>query len=162
MDIEAIKIRALGDVMEGDFYYHYRRICRWFSSRFHTPLDVVEKMPVEYVLQHFFEDNYENMTKAARRKEAVQLTETEEEKEKRIAKSNRQLSDEAFLKKATRDAKAKIKMQIAKKKEVDEQARKVVEEMNESDMIQAPSHFNVTSAQPQEPPPDLPEFSINF
>ena len=39
--------------------YQLRRVFRAYSEKFHTPLHVVEELPIEYVLLHYFEALYE-------------------------------------------------------------------------------------------------------
>lgn len=43
--------------------YQLRRVFRDYSARFHTPLHVVETLPLEDVLTHYWEAYYEEATK---------------------------------------------------------------------------------------------------
>jgi uncharacterized protein YdaU (DUF1376 family) len=53
------QINALHSVLIGDENYYYRKMCRFVSQNFSIPLNEVEKMPVDYVLMHYFEGTYE-------------------------------------------------------------------------------------------------------
>lgn len=144
--VESIQIQALLDVMEGDFLYHYRRICRWFSTTFHTPLAEVDSLPMEYVLQNFFENRFEDMSEAERKKLALQMTENEAEKKKRLAKEKAG-TDDAFAKRIAKKARKEEAEAAAKKKLADEAARARVAAMANKEMAGIP---------------DLPGFSMAF
>lgn len=147
--VTAIEIQALLDAMEGDFLYHYRRICRWYSTTFHTPLPMVEEMSEEDVLRTFFEHKVEEMPKAERRKRAIILTETDSERKARLAQEKSK-TDDAFAKRIAKQAIKAEKEAAAKRKLADEAARKRVEELATKEMVGAPKL------------PDLPEFSMKF
>ena len=53
------QINALNSVLLGNETYFYRKMCRYISQNFNIPLPEVEKMPVDYVLLHYFESTYE-------------------------------------------------------------------------------------------------------
>ena len=52
--------RDLDDQSDGDFTL--RSIQRWFSKTFHMPLPHVEELPLPYVLQHYYEESYGDMS----------------------------------------------------------------------------------------------------
>lgn len=58
----AIRLRALKAVVQPDQEYFYRRIMRWYSKTFFTPLAQVEDLPVEDVLQAYYEEEFANMS----------------------------------------------------------------------------------------------------
>ena len=59
---EHLEVLALHSVSTGkDPSYVYRKICRWFSREFHTPLPQVIKLPVEFVLQNYYEYQFESL-----------------------------------------------------------------------------------------------------
>jgi uncharacterized protein (UPF0147 family) len=147
--LESIRVKALLDVMEGHFEYHFRRICRWYSTTFHTPLAEVDSLPMDFVLQAFFENRFEDMSKAERKKLALEMTESEAEQKVRLAKEKAG-SDEAFTKRirkqAIKDAKkAKDKAQATK-----EAAAATIASMADQEMVGTPNM------------PDLPEISMSF
>jgi hypothetical protein len=155
--IDAIRTQAMLDVMEGDFLYHYRRICRWFSSKFATPLSEVEELPIEYVLQHFFEEQFESMSKSERRKIALEMTENETEKKARL-KKEKDKTDDAFLKKIAKQAKKDATEKATKKKLADEAAKAHVEMMANNEM----ARLVPPKGTPPPPPVDLPDFGMRF
>ncbi len=147
--VEAIRIRALLDVIESqDFLYHYRRVCRWYSKTFFTPLHEVEELPMDYVLQQFFETQFEDMKAPERKKLAIELTETEKEKKKRIKEEKRK-SDEAFLKKIAKKAKQDEVEALEKLQKEAASAAKKIAELSEKEMLG-----------PTKPP--LPDISMAF
>lgn len=78
---EAIRFAALRNVVkEGDLDYAMRKIFRWYSKTFHTPLHVVEELPTEYILQHYWESQYEDLDEQKLEQETVILTKTEAQK----------------------------------------------------------------------------------
>lgn len=66
IDLQTIQRIALYDVEKGGWEYTYRKICRWYSQTFSTPLHIVEMdLLQEDVLQHYFENQIEKMKGAA-------------------------------------------------------------------------------------------------
>jgi len=99
--LTAVQLRALRNVYLDDAErdYHYRHIARWYSRQFHTPLHVVDELPLIGVLTAFFEEKYENMEEEYRHQEVLRLVEAPEERKARQARE--QLgSDDQFLKDA--------------------------------------------------------------
>ena len=61
---EAIQIEALSDLLNSTESYFHRKVCRWYSETFHTPLHVVlegNKIMWDEVLRHFFEVQFEKI-----------------------------------------------------------------------------------------------------
>lgn len=56
-----IKIQAFESYLNEDDQYFYRKVCRWYSTEFHTPLTEVEKLPWDYILLHYYESSLEKM-----------------------------------------------------------------------------------------------------
>jgi hypothetical protein len=75
MDVyQAIRIRALRSVLSPDSSYLIRKIIRWYSKTFHMPLAQVEDIPIEDLLQAYWEERYEGMSEdqlAAEREELL-------------------------------------------------------------------------------------------
>lgn len=66
IDLQTIQRTALYAVEKNEWEYQYRKICRWYSRTYSTPLDVVEyDLLPEYVLQHYFEETIERLKDAA-------------------------------------------------------------------------------------------------
>jgi hypothetical protein len=59
--LRSIRILALNSVENPGWEDFYRKICRWYSREFSTPLKEVEKMSEFDVLLTYFEDKYEEM-----------------------------------------------------------------------------------------------------
>lgn len=152
--IETIRNKAMLDVIEGDFLYQYRRLCRWYSMKFHTPLPVVMEMPEDDVLQAFFECQFEEMGKAARRKLALEMTETEEETNER-KQSEDAASDEAFLKRQEKEAAKETKKALKKLQKEAAAAAKKLADMADKEMVAVPA-----KKKPKSPPP--PDISMDF
>ena len=77
---------ALRAVIDPDTYAHYRKICRWFSRTFATPLMQVYDLPSDFVMQHYLEEQYEALTHDERRNMLIELTETPEQRIERLRK----------------------------------------------------------------------------
>jgi hypothetical protein len=59
--IPHLRTLALHSVAKGTYEYHLRHIMRWYSEKFHTPLHMVEDLPLEDILSTFFECEYEDL-----------------------------------------------------------------------------------------------------
>ena len=81
---EAIKIAALRVALKPDSEYFIRKVSRWFSTTYHTPISQVYDMPIEEVLQAFFEAKYEAMDEDQLQEELVSVIETEEQRKERL------------------------------------------------------------------------------
>lgn len=77
--IDGIKVRALLAVLRPDQEANLRHIFRWYSKTFSTPLHEVDDLPVEDILLHWFEVQYEDMEEPEQIHQARQLTTTQEQ-----------------------------------------------------------------------------------
>ncbi len=61
-DHRTARILALAAVLtpESDPEYFLRRVFRWYSREFHTPLHEVERLPIDDVFQHYYECRWED------------------------------------------------------------------------------------------------------
>ena len=59
INYKALSDIALAGVMNPTEKVFYRRVCRWYSREFATPLRDVETCSPEHVLTHYYEDYYE-------------------------------------------------------------------------------------------------------
>jgi hypothetical protein len=105
--IDKIQIIALANVDSPDSRAEYRRICRWYSTKFYTPLHVVEEdLPIQYVLTHYYETvfsekrddpesavDYENIKKAVIYKETGEIDANEEADDEWAAQVARELAE---------------------------------------------------------------------
>lgn len=55
MNFTAINTIALAAIINPDDAAYYRSVCRWFSKEFSTPIEHVETLHPDYVLQHYLE-----------------------------------------------------------------------------------------------------------
>jgi hypothetical protein len=67
----------------GSSEYELRKIFRWFSTTFRTPLADVYDLPLDFVLEHFYETKYEDMDADQRDEERKLLSESEEDRRQR-------------------------------------------------------------------------------
>ncbi len=93
--------------------YALRKVLRWYSKTFATPLHVVETLPVDDILQHYYESLYEDMDLEDEARELADLVMTEKEAAVAAEKLAKKTAEEdAFVKEveaeeAARKAKAK-------------------------------------------------------
>ena len=74
--LKAIRAIALAKAQEPDYEYSYRKICRWYSREFSTPLEDVLGLDEEHVLQTYFEDTYDRVVNNTDTDEGVEEYET--------------------------------------------------------------------------------------
>jgi len=60
---ELIRLESLNRAIYGSDEFFYRKVCRWFSKTFNTPLNIVEKTPWHEILTHYYESQYESMSR---------------------------------------------------------------------------------------------------
>jgi hypothetical protein len=105
--LQAIRLDALAGVLldakrdeftEDDRRRFLRKIFRWYSREFSTPLHVVERLPLVDILVHYYEDRAENLSEEDLDAERRLLTETEAERRARLTASDPdEVGTEAFL-----------------------------------------------------------------
>jgi hypothetical protein len=62
-EIEALQILAIKSIEKPDLDYQIRRIQRWYSTTFYTPLKMVDDLDLPFILTHYFEHVYSQMPK---------------------------------------------------------------------------------------------------
>jgi len=115
--IDAVKLNAFASVtIDGhDPEYFYRHILRWYSKAFTTPLEEVYDLPIDFVLQHFFECRYEDMSDEKRDAERLKLLETPQAvKLKKLQHDADEVDEYEFLQAST-DEERKKHEEIARK-----------------------------------------------
>lgn len=81
MDLyEAIEQEAMASVVEPDDEAWLRRVFRYYSKNFATPLHLVAQLPLEDVLRAFFEDVFESMSEEDREERIEWLLMTPQER----------------------------------------------------------------------------------
>jgi hypothetical protein len=102
---KAIRLCAFGAVKNKDSEYLLRYICRWYSREFSTPLAEVYDIPLEELLQHFFECRYEDMGDEELEAEAALLRETQAERLEREAREREAaMADDEFFRQVKEEA----------------------------------------------------------
>jgi hypothetical protein len=102
----AIKIRALHAVLERPGEYTIRHIQRWYSKTFSTPLQEVQDIPIEEVLEAFYEELYEDQKPEDREEARLELIETPQEIAQRLLDEGiEEVEDEQFHQEAVEEAK---------------------------------------------------------
>lgn len=115
--LKAIRLLAWDSVKNRPSEYLMRHIFRWYSERFHTPLHEVDDLPLEDVLQHYFEVRYEELPDELSDDEEEHLRETREERLAREAnEAAEKEDDDAFF----RQVQAEAAAQRAKAPKLDE------------------------------------------
>ncbi len=112
--IESIQKTALLAAIRPDGDAVLRNLFRWFSKTFHTPLADVEEMPIEYILQHYFESQYEELEDEDKHNLIIFLLETREEREAR--KKEEEQDEEDFFNEAQAEAESGLSLQESTKK----------------------------------------------
>jgi hypothetical protein len=75
----ATQLQALVAVLRPDYEYRLRQVHRWYSQTFYVPLPEVSDLPIDEVLQAYYETHYEQMSAEERAEERRQLLKTPEE-----------------------------------------------------------------------------------
>ena len=118
MDLyRAIQLRALLCVTKEDPDYTLRRMLRWYSKTFHTSLSAVEDMPVEDVVQTYYEEHFAELDEEALEKVREDLLETDDEKKARLRAADEEEADGFEYAKIVEEEEAvKAKLEETKKK----------------------------------------------
>jgi hypothetical protein len=61
IEYKLAQIQALFDVANKTDLYFFRKVCRWYSNQFHTPLHITETLPYPELLQHYYEYHFEQL-----------------------------------------------------------------------------------------------------
>jgi HEPN domain-containing protein len=84
---KALRVLALAEVIKDNpsAQYSLRRVFRWYSKEFHTPLHIVEELPTHDVLTHYYESHYEGLEDDSNKlnDELVELASSDEELSRR-------------------------------------------------------------------------------
>lgn len=92
---KSIQTLAFASVYLDDYDddYHYRYIFRQYSEFFSTPLHEVYDLPLDFVLQNYYEARYEKMSEEDREKLRVLIAETAEKRQARLLKEEADKAD---------------------------------------------------------------------
>lgn len=121
--LDAVRIQAMRATIRPDEEAIIRKICRWYSREFNTPLHTLDELPIEYILLHYFEEMYEKLKPEERHDLAVKIIETAEEKEIREAEEKKSEEELIEMAKADNDRinafKLRAKQSLDSLKEID-------------------------------------------
>lgn len=105
--LKCIRLLAWDAVENRPSDYLLRHIFRWYSERYHTPLHEIPDLPLEDVLQTYFEVRYEELPDELREDEEERLRETREERLAReAAEKDAEADDDAFFRQVQAEAAA--------------------------------------------------------
>lgn len=149
----ALQIQALLAVIEQDPEYEIRRILRWYSKVFSTPLHQVEELPLEDVVRAYYEEKFESLDPEALERIREELLETEEERYERLKREDSENADAETYAKIAEAEEEEAKRKTAAKKAAEKAALPKVERQKP-----LAAHLGVGSkiAQEQELPSSLP------
>jgi hypothetical protein len=168
----AIRVHAYADVVAGKPTHDYslRSIFRWYSEKFHTPLHLVEDLPVYDVMQHYYEWHAEQLVSAtdaesvaAFHDELKELSMTEAELKRHQAEQDRQAyEDHLFNEEVDAEALA-VAAKIAAKT-----AKRAAEEIAAGPRVFSVPEAGMTASEPnislafgdEEPGPDAGMFGF--
>jgi hypothetical protein len=109
--IDVARKLALKSVVNPDFDTFRRKICRWYSKSFSTPLKEVEEDIVFFdVLMHYFEDLFEQLEDKDKQEQLKLAIETTEERSRREIKED--LEEQEFLEMAVKEEAERAKKSI--------------------------------------------------
>jgi hypothetical protein len=122
--LKALQLQALGHVLldpekrkDSREYREYwlRHIFRWYSKTFHTPLHVVDAIPLHDILIAYFEERYEGMNEEQLEEERALMCETDIERKKRLAdEANAEAEMEEYLRDTEKKEQARLARIAAK------------------------------------------------
>ena len=113
------QLKAVQALLHDTPDFFYRKVCRWYSSKFHTPLMEVYELPYHHVLQNYYEAQFDKQTYNDvfdyTTKELLKIfIDKEEEENKAFAEEllrEQQRTIEKKKAKEAKEAEAKAKMQ---------------------------------------------------
>lgn len=106
---KAMQVLSMKAVLQPDGEYLLRRIYRYYSTHFHTPLADVEKLPLETVLINYYEHVYENMEEGNRENIRARLAMTDEEIEAaKLNKEDAEEDDDEYVKQIEAEEQARL------------------------------------------------------
>lgn len=122
--VKAARLLALKAVLFPDENYYLRRVFRWYSRTYHTPLHIVPDLPLEDILEAYYEHVYEEVVaedEPGKIEQAIrELIETEEERIKReMEEESQDIVTEDFLRKVMAEEEIKRRKKAGSIEEID-------------------------------------------
>jgi primosomal protein N' len=107
---DQLRAVALAETVKSPFEYQIRRIARWYSKTFHTPLKDVLEIPIEELVYCYYESQFEDLTPERLEEEVKELFMPESEKLLQLDEATeRKVSDDEFLKEIQKESEKKAK-----------------------------------------------------
>ena len=126
-----------------------RRIFRWYSKNFSTPLHEVADLPLEDVLQAYYEDTYERLDKDQIEPIRARLAETDDDRLRRLEEEEENAEDDdAWIKEMEEEELKRIAKLSPKPVAADPQASRPRQLSNRATAAEAPLPDTA-------PPPDM-------
>jgi hypothetical protein len=176
--IDALKTRALDAVLHPDHEAFLRHVFRWYSKNLATPYQDVFDIPLDEVLQTYFEGTYEQLPHEKLIEEARELSMTDEEKKAHqrwleeeaaadvlFEKENEELAKQQMREKAIRDAR---EAEAERRKEAANPQRMVVKRGKIPELeVDLEKPARPAATKPQEaslptPSEELPDIQMSF
>jgi succinate dehydrogenase flavin-adding protein (antitoxin of CptAB toxin-antitoxin module) len=160
--LDALQLRATLAILKPDREAWKRYICRWYSKEFHTPLDQVYDLPMEFILTNYFEAAVEAMDEEQRAEYLAELVLTDEERAKLAVEETKAVSaDEAFLDELTEKVKAGATKGPPKEHKKGF-VRKLIKDSAAATYGKVPVSEAATPAPPPGQPVEGPDIRANF
>ena len=171
----ALRILALKEALspEPSHDFFLRKVFRWYSKTFSTPLHQVYDLPLFDIMQAWYEELYINLAEEKEspdfHEELSNLSKTEDELEKeKLSKAKNEVEDWLFEKatvadnKKTAEQAAKEKKKIAEAKiQRDREVAKQIEALLAKDTFGV-TGANVAAPKEAKPAPEPPEINMSF
>jgi hypothetical protein len=93
MSSEYLRIIALRNVIKGDDEYFLRRVFRFYSETFHTPLHMVPDLPLDDVILTYYETHFEKLEPKDLETERLAVIESPEDLRARQMEEDRDDAD---------------------------------------------------------------------
>ena len=114
---EALQTEVIADILTHSDMNFFRKVCRWYSTTFHTPLDQVingDIMQWDEILLHYYETQmegigYNEVYEVATKEYIPELAEQYEEENREFAKALVKEQKETLKKAKAKEKKAALK-----------------------------------------------------
>lgn len=152
-NLNPLRIQALRGVWKPDHDSTLRRVFRWYSEKFHTPLHEVPDLPLEDILLNWFEVHYEQMEPEEKHNLGLELLETPEERRKR--ESDDKNSEESFI---------RLTQQMAERQRASKQLKTQVAEVKAAldKIVPQKAKPNKETSLPSPKPANEEEITISY
>lgn len=117
--VEDLKAVAMYSVISEGNEYVLRNIFRWYSKEFATPLHIVESLPLDDVLRHYYEVHFSELNDQERAEEIDRILLTEEKLRQRKTQEDADDADAYEFGKAAEQAEKIKEQKKAKEKKPD-------------------------------------------